>query len=300
MNSSLSCTIPLPANFRSGDILAFHQRDRQALSERVDGSSFHKGLLWNEQPACLSVHFHADRVEVQLNIDGDVTSDSQPRLEMMTRRMLGLNQEIELFERRYLEHPRLGALIAARPGLRVPVTATPFEALTWAVTGQQISVGAAVSIRRKLIVATGLRHSSNLLCYPGAAQLARLSKEELRQAGFSATKTRTLRSLAELVMEGELPLEVEEATFHVDDIRGRLLAVRGIGPWTVDYTLLRGFGWLDGSLHGDVAVRRGLQLVLGREEKVGEEEAKVWLTEFSPWRALVAAHLWAAKSTLAY
>lgn len=74
----------------------------------------------------------------------------------------------------------------------------------------------------------------------------------------------------------------------------------GIGPWTLNYTLLRGFGWLDGSLHGDVAVRRGLQLLLESDEKITEAEAQTWLVEFSPWRALVAAHLWAAKSTLAY
>ncbi|MFT6552722.1 MAG: DNA-3-methyladenine glycosylase II [Zhongshania marina] len=74
------------------------------------------------------------------------------------------------------------------------------------------------------------------------------------------------------------------------------MAIRGIGPWTVNYVLLRGFGYLDGSLHGDVAVRRNLQLLLGREVKITAEETQVWLAQFSPWRALVAAHLWAMQS----
>ncbi len=300
LNSHLSTTLSLPATFRPDDFLAFHQRDKQALSERVDASSFHKGLLWNEKPASLSVHFQSDQAEVNLNVDGEITADSSARLVIMVRRMLGLDQKIELFERDYREHPQLGALIASRRGLRVPVTTTPFEALTWAVTGQQISVGAAVSIRRKLIVATDLRHSSGLLCYPGAAQIARLTEDKLRQSGFSATKAGTLCRLAELVMSDQLSLKVEELNVNAEEIRTRLLAVRGIGPWTASYTLLRGFGWLDGSLHGDVAVRRGLQMVLGREEKIGEEEAKGWLAQFSPWRALVAAHLWGAKSSLAY
>jgi len=82
-------------------------------------------------------------------------------------------------------------------------------------------------------------------------------------------------------------------------MRERLAAVRGIGPWTINYTLLRGYGWLDGSLHGDVAVRRGLRTLLGAPDKIGEHAAEAWLAEFTPWRALVAAHLWVANTTAA-
>jgi DNA-3-methyladenine glycosylase II len=63
--------------------------------------------------------------------------------------------------------------------------------------------------------------------------------------------------------------------------------------------LLRGFGWLDGSLHGDVAVRKALQMLLGQTEKINEKDAKIWLEEFSPFRALVGAHLWSSLSKLA-
>jgi DNA-3-methyladenine glycosylase II len=45
------------------------------------------------------------------------------------------------------------------------------------------------------------------------------------------------------------------------------------------------------------ALRRGLQALLDSSQKVGEKQAREWLAEFSPWRALVAAHLWAAQSS---
>jgi DNA-3-methyladenine glycosylase II len=219
----------------------------------------------------------------------------------MTWRMLGLDQGVDEFEARYREHAQLGGMIARQSGLRVPVAATPFEALTWAVTGQQISVGAAVSLRRKLVLATGVRHSAGLLCYPEAWQIAQLDEVTLRGAGFSRTKAETLLTLSRLVAEERLPLDDWlRALPPAELIREQLGAVRGIGPWTISYTLLRGFGWLDGSLHGDVAVRRGLQVLLGSPDKVGEEEARIWLAAFSPWRALVGAHLWAAHSAAAY
>ena len=122
----------------------------------------------------------------------------------------------------------------------------------------------------------------------------------MRQAGFSATKARTLLELAQLVADNRLPLDAWTHALPIDEMREQLQAVHGIGPWTVNYALLRGFGWLDGSLHGDAAVRRGLQALLDLPEKISEEETKEWLAAFSPWRALVAAHIWAAQSSAAY
>jgi len=300
MTTRLFFSVPLPAGFRPGDILSFHRRDPQEIAERVTESSLQKGLVWANIPACLSLRFESGRSDAELVLDGATPPGSDVLLEAMVRRMLGLGQDIEEFEHRYRDHSQLGPLIARQPGLRVPVTPTPFEALTWAVTGQQISVGAALSMRRRLIVAAGVRHSSGLLCHPGAGQVAGLGEGDLRQAGFSVSKTRTLLTLSRQVVTGELPLDGWARTLPVEQIRERLLALPGIGPWTVNYALLRGFGWLDGSLHGDVAVRRGLQALLARPEKIGEEEAREWLAEFSPWRALVAAHLWALKSSLAF
>jgi DNA-3-methyladenine glycosylase II len=99
-----------------------------------------------------------------------------------------------------------------------------------------------------------------------------------------------------MAASGELPLETWAETLPVEEIVERLGAIRGIGPWTINYALLRGFGWLDGSLHGDVAVRHGVQTLLGLPDKPNEEQVRLWLAPFSPWRALIAAHLWAART----
>ncbi|NMG27661.1 DNA-3-methyladenine glycosylase family protein [Aromatoleum evansii] len=296
MTRQAAVALALPAGFCPGDILAFHRRDTQELAERVTGDSLCKGLLWDGIPACLNVRFADRMASADIVLDAEPACDIEPRFTTMVRRMLGLEQTVEAFEARFRDDPAIGSLISAQKGLRVPVTTTPFEALSWAVTGQQISVAAAVSLRRRLIAAAGIRHTSGMLCYPDAARLALFAEDDLRAAGFSTAKARTLLALARRVAGGELPLDGWAETASVEKIRSSLLAVRGVGPWTVDYVLLRGFGWLDGSLHGDVAVRRGIQALLGTEGRVGEAEAKEWLARYAPWRALVAAHLWAGKA----
>ncbi len=296
----LSCAIELPDGFRTHDVLTFHQRDNQMIAERVDAQTLHKGLVWAGSPACLTMQFHHQCVEVTLAIDGAPTEDARVALTSMAQRMLGLTQRVEEFEQAYGQHHQLGALITKKVGLRVPLTPTPFEALTWAIIGQQISVSAAVSIRRKLIQAAGLQHSNGLWCYPDAVRLAQMTEADLRLTGLSLTKAQTIMTLSQLIESKQLPLDEWLNTLPIDDIRTQLQQIRGIGPWTVNYALLRGFGWLDGSLHGDAAVRRNLQLLLGKADKISAEEAERWLAEFSPWRALVAAHLWSIRAVSDY
>lgn len=290
---ALRCEIALPRDFRPADVLAFHRRDPQQLAERVEAGLLHKGIAWEGRPACLTIRFEAQRAELVLAIDGlPAPTLAVAVLERLARRMFGLMQPVAEFERTHARHPQLGPLIARNRGLRVPLAPTPFEALSWAITGQQISLGAAVSLRRRLIAAAGLRHSGGLACYPDARSLLRLGEEALRAAGFSRAKGQALRALADAVMQGRLPLERWVEDPPADEIRAELLRLRGIGPWTVDYALLRGFGWVDGSLHGDAAVRRGLQALLGTAERPSADQTRCWLAPFSPWRALVAAHLW--------
>lgn len=297
-----SCKIALPLDFRKLDFLEFHGRDKLEFAEKVSANRLEKGLVWKGHPACLRLEFQNQTVHADLFVDDQAICESAAALAFLIQRMLGLNQNIEAFIAQYHQHPQLQHLIASHPGLRVPLSASPFEAISWAITGQQISVGAATSLRRKLIQVAGVKHSSGIACYPDASRVAGLSVEDFRQAGFSNTKAQAINTLSQMVHQNQLPLDdwITDPP-PVDEICERLLGVRGIGPWTVNYALLRGFGWLDGSLHGDAAVRRGLQSLLTNvkkitEVKVSEAQAQQWLAEFSPWRALVAAHLWALSA----
>lgn len=298
--SSLTSSIPLPANFRAGDVLVFHRRDAEQIAEQVTESQLHKGILWDGQPARLSIAFDDDRAVATLAVDGASRSPAATELEPLVRRMLGLTQPVELFEQTLRDHPQLGPVIVRNAGLRVPQTATPFEALCWAIIGQQISVGAAVSIRRRFIQAVGRQHSSGLWCFPDANAVTAVDPETLRATGLSRSKAATILAISEQIEQEALPLDSWLDDTPAETIEEQLRQVRGIGPWTISYALLRGFGWMDGSLHGDVAVRRNLQVLLGRDEKLTEKEARLWLEDFSPWRALVAAHLWAMQSTAGY
>lgn len=291
----LSISISLPNNFRIQDFFEFHRRDTLGISERVTNTTFEKGILWSGLPACIRINFEHDAVIAELLLDGDIATDDKARFESLVIHMLGLNQSITQFEATFKSHPQIGKLIIEQSGLRVPQAATLFEALTWAITGQQISLNAAISIRRRFIQQIGLVHSSGIACYPDATKVACASEDDLSCLGFSKSKAATLMRVSKMVVEGVLPLDKWCIDKPIDEITQTLLNIKGIGQWTVSYTLLRGLGWLNGSLHSDVAVRNKLSLLLNSNNGITEKETSIWLAQFAPWRALVAAHLWAME-----
>ena len=291
--TTLTHSVTLPTDYNLADFLSFHQRDSHEFAERVTHNTLEKGLIWHQQPACLSIHFTAEQAHAQLLIDSDTanTPTTVKDWPAWLEYFLGLEQPTQSFCKQHHQHAELGPLIQRHPGLRVAQVSSPFEAITWAIIGQQISVAAALNVRRRFIALAGVQHSSGLWCYPDAQRVAQLSLEALRSVGLSLNKARTIAQISLLLHSKTLQFPEQVNAENVEQLRSELLAISGIGPWTVNYTLMRGFAWLDGSLHGDAAVRRYLQVLL-KQDTLTAKQTEQWLQQFSPWRALVAAHLW--------
>lgn len=289
----LHWTLPLPDGYRRDDVIAFHSRDGEAVAEQVTPTGLRKGILLRGSAVVLDVAFTDDAAVCRAEIDGSANGDLQTPLHGALLNILGLRIDPQPFAQLAAGDPLLAPLIRLNPGLRIVQSASPFEALTWAIIGQQINLSFAISLRRTFILQAGRRHGSGLWCYPEARDVARLSVEDLTSRKFSRAKADTVLRLASLVDEGALSLELPPSG-DVAAISQALLAVKGIGPWTVNYALLRGYGYADCSLHGDVAIRAALQKLLGEESKPDMARTEQWLRQYAPHRTMAAAHLWAS------
>jgi DNA-3-methyladenine glycosylase II len=290
--SRLDLTLPLPAGYRHADAFAFHGRDADALAEQVDADTgrVRKGVLLDGVPTVLDITLDADRARCVVDSDGAAASAAAADRHDVLVNLLGLRIDPAPFEHAVRDDVLFAPLVARQPGLRVIQSATVFEALTWAIIGQQINLPFAIALRRTFVKLAGRAHSSGLWCYPEAADVARLDIEQLTSRKFSGAKAETLLRFARLVADGALSLA---RTTNAADVSERLLAVKGIGPWTVNYALLRGWGYADCSLHGDVAVRNAIGRLLGTE-RPDLREAEAFLLAYRPHRTMAAAYLWAS------
>nr|WP_315396709.1 DNA-3-methyladenine glycosylase 2 [uncultured Duganella sp.] len=290
-------TLALPADYRLHDVLAFHSRDTESVAEQVGATHIRKGMLTDGVPVVLEAAIDSASAPTSASCaahaDGKLTKAAQQQVRDAALSILGLRIDPRPFCAFAAGDDLFGPLALAQPGLRIVQSATVFEALTWAIIGQQINLPFAISLRRSFILQAGRQHSSGLWCYPEAADVVRLDIEDLTSRKFSRAKAETLLRLANLVANGELRLDLSPAN-SIEQISAALLAVKGIGPWTVNYALLRGYGYADCSLHGDVAIRAALQKLLGEDIKPDMARTEQILARYAPHRTMAAAHLWAS------
>jgi DNA-3-methyladenine glycosylase II len=286
-------SIPLPDGYRSSDVFAFHGRDAEGIAEQVTPGRIRKGVMLDGVPVALDIALDEHEAQVGVDADAGLTPRAQAMLDDALLNILGLRIDPAPFLKTAKDDPILGEAVRRNAGLRIVQSATIFEALTWAVIGQQINLSFAIALRRTFILEAGRQHSSGLWCYPEAGDVAKLSVDDLTTRKFSRSKAETLLRLAQLVDSGALSLE---RTDDIEAASAALLAVKGIGPWTVNYALLRGYGYPDCSLHGDVAIRAALQRLLGEDAKPDMARTEALLAQYKPHRTMAAAHLWATLS----
>jgi len=289
--SGHTLSISLPPRYRVDEVLAFHARDAEGLAEQVNGHTLRKAVLLGGVPVLFAVDFVDGEARCRIDADGELDAATRDLAEEALRSMLALRIDPAPFADFVRDDAFFGPLVTRLPGLRIVQSATVFEALTWAIIGQQINLPFAISLRRSFIGQAGRPHSSGLWCYPEAADVARLELDMLTSRKFSRAKAETLLRVARMAVDGELDLGLND---DPQRSAAQLLAVKGIGPWTVNYTLLRGYGYADCSLEGDVAVRSAMGRAQGLAEKPSIAQAQVWLAKYAPHRTMAAAYLWAS------
>lgn len=182
---------------------------------------------------------------VRMSAEGvraDGPTDTGDRAEVL--HVLGAGFDLGAFARAQSE-------IAARaPGFRPPLVFDPFESLVTFVTAQQVSLLAACAIRSRFVQRFGRRHELDgveVWAFPRQQDVA---GRDLEGVGLSRAKVRAIAALA----EADLDLE------GLDDaaVRVRLLALPGIGGWTVDWFMARCLGRPDAFAPGDLGVRKAV------------------------------------------
>lgn len=201
------------------------------------------------------------------------------------RHALGLDADVTDAERQLAADPVLRPLVERRPGLRVPGTTDAWETLVRTVIGQQVSVAGARTVTAALVSAVGDRLPDGLAdCAPGVTHLFP-SPPAVAGLPPDTPALRMPRGRARAVVAA-----AEVFTTSTLPTREELLALPGIGPWTVDYLDVRARGDRDVLLATDLAVRRAV-------ERLGHDGSPAAVRElggrWAPHRSLAMIHLWA-------
>jgi AraC family transcriptional regulator of adaptative response / DNA-3-methyladenine glycosylase II len=248
--------------------------------EEVRGAAYRRTVRTDAGAAVLEVAPATGTAELVLKLE-------LPSVGVLRRLVTDVRAAFDLDADPLAIHASLEDLAGLTPGLRVPGTLDPFELAVRAVLGQQISVQGARTLGGRLVERFGepLPTPSGGLTHLFPAPAA-LAEAPLEGIGLPGARAETIRLLARAVAEEGLDLSPNSAPDHV---RARLLAIPGIGPWTVEYVAMRALRDPDAFPAGDLGLRHALA-VNGRPASRAEVERRS--ASWRPWRAYAAAHLW--------
>jgi AraC family transcriptional regulator of adaptative response / DNA-3-methyladenine glycosylase II len=292
-NGLLTLRLAYRPPFAAAELLDYFGRRALPGVEELAGGRFRRVLALPRSTAVAELRPLQGANQVHLRLRLDDLRDLSTAVQRC-RQLFDLDADPAAVAEVLSTDPELAPLVAARPGLRVPGAADGFELAVRAILGQRVSVTAATSFAGRLVSALGeplpapdgrLTHR-----FPSAETLAAAELDGLPITRGGAV---ALRALARAVATGAV--ELHRGADRERTVRA-LLALPGVGPWTVAYIAMRALGDPDALPVTDLGLRRALQARGLPADPVGvTARAERW----RPWRAYAVLHLWAAPVGLA-
>jgi DNA-3-methyladenine glycosylase II len=251
--------------------------DFDLTTERFRAFGVDRASLWHEGGLHRVVGGREVRIEAAPG--GAEVEPLDAETEPVVGAVLGLPFDLDPFYAWAADDELLAVLVPRLAGFRPSLSPDPFEMLVGAITSQQVSLFAALAIRNRLVERFGIQVGS-VWAFPLRERIAAATEEEIVGVGFSRRKAEYTIGLA----RSELDLH-DLAALPDDEVKSRLVALRGIGEWTADWFLARHLARPNAWPWGDLALRKAVADLYGG---LDVQEAR---DRFHPFENLSAHYL---------
>lgn len=211
------------------------------------------------------------------------------------KELFDLDRDMEPFYALLAGDPALAPLLQRYRGLRLVRIPNLFETLCWTIIGQQINLGFAYNMKARLVEAVGDSVSfaeKNHWFFPEPEQVLTLTESDLKGMQYSRQKIDYLFTLSETMACKQLTKQ------ELIDLGGytaqhkRLLKLRGIGPWSADYTLLKCLGVASALPISDAGLHNALKNIHQLDAKPDLQQIRLWAKNWREWEGYVTFFLW--------
>jgi DNA-3-methyladenine glycosylase II len=239
------------------------------------------------------------RLLLELYADSPLVYERVQCVQDVVSRIFSLNMPLRPFYDYVCGDSVMLQVVRRLCGFKFPTTPSVFEALVDAIVEQQISIKVARTIEERLAVMFGkslsLADGELFFAFPSAEALAEAGVERIRCAGLSLRKAEYIHGAAQLIVKGDLDFTrlndkcLEEAVSVLD-------AIRGVGVWSAELTLLRGMGWFNVLPADDFGIRRAISRYYCGGQSIKASEAREIAEAWGNWKGLAGFYLIIAEA----
>jgi DNA-3-methyladenine glycosylase II len=236
-----------------------------------------------------------DAPELTVNVKPDTnmdTGDCQLVKQIVTS-IFNLNFNLLNFYKDMKTDKLISTLTTQLRGLNSTRTPTFFEAIVSSIIEQQISLKAAKSIETHMIKTFGdaLKvNNTTYYAFPTPETLSNLEKDDLRGVGLSFRKAEYVIGLSKNIVNDEVDLEALKS-MDTQDVINELSAIRGIGEWTAEFSVIKGLHRLVVVPTEDIGLRRVISHYYNNGNPVSSDEINAIAYNWGKWSGLAIFYL---------
>jgi DNA-3-methyladenine glycosylase II len=270
------------------------RRRAHNVVDRFDDGIWRRVLVIGEAPVAVAVR--QTRIdahpEIEVLISAKRPQAVKADVAAIVTRMLGLDLDLSDFYGIASRDVHLCDLAERLRGMKPVRYATVFEAFANAVACQLVSLSAGMHVLNRLANAFGVRAEiDGMRSFPRATTVARSNPDAMRALGLSRQKGEYLIGLAQLANDRKDRDFASIEHLTDDNAIARLSKIRGVGRWTAEYVMLRGFGRINIFPGDDVGARNKLFEWLGVTEAPTYDAVAKMLERWHPYGGLIYLHL---------
>ncbi|WP_100013135.1 DNA-3-methyladenine glycosylase 2 [Lentibacillus sediminis] len=292
-----SIFIKVPDQFRFKPNLEYLQRDKNEMMYEIEDEKITRVVVIDDVRTLVQISSPDNHKLFVRFLAGDQPESDKIRAAVIDyiRDWFDLDTDLAPFYEIAQNDPMLGPLIGEYYGLRIVGMPDLFEALCWGVLGQQINLRFAYTLKRQFVEKFGDAFEykgKRYWVFPSYKKIAKLSARDMADIKMTGRKSEYIIGIARLMAIGELTKEKLLELNDFKEIEKALIKIRGIGPWTANYVLVRSLRYPAAFPIADVGLQNALKILKGMDRKPTKEEILKMAVPWKGWEAYATFYLW--------
>ena len=293
MGSSMEIYPPPEFNFK--ECLVFLGRSDLEVMHQIKAGYLYKLVKLNGERIVLKIGDTSKVIQVDFPMGTPLSSTTLEKVASYIWEWFDLDQPLAAFYDFARKDMILKELVSKYDGLRIICLPDLFEALAWAIMGQQINLTFAYTLKKRFVEQFGESVTINrntFWLFPDCEKIASMGVDDLRKLQFTVRKAEYIIGVAKAISSGVLSKELLLQKQDGQRIQTALMKIRGVGAWTADYVRMKCLHDPTAFPIADVGLHQALKLQLGMERKPTIGEIREMSTNWEGWQGYATFYLW--------
>ncbi|AYL97801.1 DNA-3-methyladenine glycosylase family protein [Mucilaginibacter celer] len=292
----LSPSINIPAHrpFNWSECLWYLDREFDDCIYRVYPYKVRRAFHVNGQNLLVDILFTGEALEVEW-LTGEPGPGQINHIKNFIADWFDVETDLAPFYKLLGNQKELSYMPEAFAGLRFIGMPDLFEALVWAITGQQINLRFAYKIKRRMVEAYGSAigfEGDKYWIFPPPEVIASLSVAELKDLQLSAKKAEYILNIANAFLDRTLSKQILQNLPTFEARLSLLTGIKGIGVWTANYVLMKSLNEQSAVPYGDAGLQKALvnhNIIIDKNDKEGISR---FYKSVGGWESYTSLYLW--------